>query len=88
MRKWAASFEGLAITNGMQLKYHIEPDIHFYGNQKYLSELLSIFLENALKYASPQAVITLDLYRKANRLYLSVTNPNRTGSESGSQSLV
>ena len=71
----AASFEGLAITNGMQLKYHIEPDIHFYGNQKYLSELLSIFLENALKYASPQAVITLDLYRKSNRLYLSVTNP-------------
>ena len=40
-----------------------------------MSELLSIFLENALKYASPQAVITLDLYRKANRLYLSVTNP-------------
>lgn len=71
----AASFEGLALTNGMQLKYQIQPDIYFYGNQKYLSELLSIFVENALKYASPQATITLDLYVKANRLYLSVTNP-------------
>lgn len=71
----AASFEGLALTKGMQLKYQIQPDIYFYGNQKYLSELLSIFVENALKYASPQATITLDLYVKSNRLYLSVTNP-------------
>lgn len=71
----AASFEGLALTKGMQLKYQIQPDIYFYGNQKYLSELLSIFVENALKYASPQATITLDLYVKSNRLYLSVANP-------------
>lgn len=71
----AASFEGLALTKGMQLKYQIQPDIYFYGNQKYLSELLSIFVENALKYASSQATITLDLYVKSNRLYLSVTNP-------------
>ena len=36
--------------------------------------------ENAIDWTSfsediKQAVITLDLYRKANRLYLSVTNP-------------
>ena len=46
-------FEPLFFEKGKSLDYTVEKGLHTLGNENKLKELLSILLENALKYSLP-----------------------------------
>nr|WP_300183448.1 HAMP domain-containing sensor histidine kinase [uncultured Agathobaculum sp.] len=71
----ALPFQAVARTQGKTLDCHIEPLVSLCGEEKSLRKLVSILLDNAVKYAAPHSTITctLDRYKGAPRL--TVLNP-------------
>lgn len=71
----ALPFQAVARTQGKTLDCHIEPLVSLCGEEKSLRKLVSILLDNAVKYAAPHSTITctLDRYKGAPRL--TVRNP-------------
>lgn len=67
-------FEPLFFEKGKSLDYTVEKGLHTLGNENKLKELLSILLENALKYSLPPTATVLSLKKKRNILLLSVSN--------------
>ena len=80
----AASFGPLAEEQGKTIKAEIEPMIAVQGSTKELEKLLSIVLENAIKYSSdPQ--IDVSLKKDGRNAVLEVRN--ETGSELTNEAL-
>ena len=67
-------FEPLFFEKGKSLNYTVEKELYTLGNENKLKELLSILLENALKYSLPSTATVLSLKKKRNTLCLSVSN--------------
>ena len=67
-------FEPLFFEKGKSLDYTVEKGCCTLGNENKLKELLSILLENALKYSLPSTATALSLKKKRNTLLLSVSN--------------
>ena len=67
-------FEPLFFEKGKSLDYTVEKGCCTLGNENKLKELLSILLENALKYSLPATATVLSLKKKRNILLLSVSN--------------
>ena len=67
-------FEPLFFEKGKSLDYTVEKGLHTLGDENKLKELLSILLENALKYSLPATATVLSLKKKRNILLLSVSN--------------
>lgn len=68
-------FEPIFFEKGFVLQSEIEDGIVVSGNEQYLTQLIQILLDNALKYAS-KGIVDLHLTRKGrNQLLLSVSNP-------------
>ena len=67
-------FEPLFFEKGKSLDYTVEKELYTLGNENKLKELLSILLENALKYSLPSTATVLSLKKKRNTLCLSVSN--------------
>ena len=49
----AQSFQALARSQEKDLALHIQPMLSFTGDEKAVRQLLSILLDNALKYSPP-----------------------------------
>lgn len=77
----AAAFQAVAITQGKALTARIQPMLSMVGDENALSKLVSILLDNAVKYASPGGEITCVLERQKNWLRLTVSNPTEGMSE-------
>ena len=67
-------FEPLFFEKGKSLNYTVEKELYTLGNENKLKELLSILLENALKYSLPSTSTAVSLKKKRNTLCLSVSN--------------
>ena len=67
-------FEPLFFEKGKSLDYTVEKGLHTLGDENKLKELLSILLENALKYSLPPTATVLSLKKKRSILLLSVSN--------------
>ena len=75
----AEMFEPLALAKGKKLAVDIEEGIMCLGDEERLRQMLSLLLDNALKYASKQGEIMLKLEtakttRKNGRVRMSVWN--------------
>lgn len=68
------SFQALALTQGKTFTSRIEPMISLRGDEKSLRQLISILLDNALKYSDPAGNISLELSRQGKSVHLSVFN--------------
>lgn len=69
-------FEPIFFEKGMELFCQIDRDIWVRGSTQHLNQLLDILLDNAQKYASPQARVTLSLTRQSwAHCLLTVSNP-------------
>lgn len=68
------SFQALARTQEKTFTSRIEPMLSYKGDEKSLRQLLSILLDNALKYSEPGGTISLELGRQGKNLHLSVYN--------------
>ena len=67
-------FEPLFYENDMVLAADIEPDITADGNPDKLRQILSILLDNALKYAEPSGTVSVTLKRQQANCLLSVSS--------------
>ena len=71
----ALAFEPVAFETGKHLEYQIQEDISVLGDGDQLHRLISILLDNAIKYGAAGGTVTLTL-QKADRLAcLVVSNP-------------
>lgn len=68
------SFNVLASSNGKQIKTEIEPNLMITGEVSMIGELISTLLDNAIKYASDDSIIKLNLYAHSKYICLVVQN--------------
>lgn len=74
----AAPFHTLAQAQGKQFTCTIQPMLSMRGNDKAIQQLVSILMDNALKYSPTGGTIVLYLQRQNRTLYLSVFNTTDT----------
>lgn len=67
-------FQKLAAQQGKDFTCHIQPLLSFVGNDEALRRLLSILLDNALKYSPEGGAVSFDLEKQGRTLCLTVTN--------------
>lgn len=77
IEKKALSFESLIFENKMTLEAKIESGIILNCDQDKIKELLSILLDNAIKYGEPKSVIKVELSKNKTEVFLSVTNKGK-----------
>lgn len=70
----AASFQALALTREKQFEMDVEPMLSMEGNEKQLRQLVSILLDNAMKYSDNHGSIHLALRRQGKNIRLTVSN--------------
>ena len=71
----AQSFQAPARAQDKTLALDIAPMLSFTGDEKALRQLVSILLDNAVKYAPAGSVIDVSLAREGRFLRLAVCNP-------------
>lgn len=71
----AQSFQALAKSQGKELLLQIQPMLSFTGDEKAIRQLLSILLDNALKYSADSAPLQLELEKQGRTILLTVSNP-------------
>ncbi len=70
----AQSFSAVAATREMVLKLYVEPGLSLCGNEAAIRQLISILLDNALRYGLPEKPIQLTLRASGRRRELWVEN--------------
>lgn len=70
----AQSFQALAVTQEKMFACYVEPMITYHGDEKSIQRLVSILLDNALKYSKTGGKIELRLWRDGKNICLSVYN--------------
>lgn len=68
------TFQAPAKVQQINLDSKIEPLISMNGDEKAIRGLITILLDNAVKYTNESGTISLTLEKKKNRIYLSVFN--------------
>lgn len=73
---WEAAepFAVLAKANGKQYSQTIEESIDFYGDRGSIQKIISILLDNAVKYSDEGGQIRLDVYRRHGKARIEVFN--------------
>ena len=67
-------FECIAFENEQDLQLSIQEEIHVYGNEEQLSNVVSILLDNALTYSLKKKAILVSLKSDHHVAVLSVIN--------------
>lgn len=70
----AESFQALAKMKEKKFRYEIEPLLGYYGSPKEIQRLLSILLDNAIKYSNEQGCIFLTVQKKGKQIAIVVSN--------------
>lgn len=71
----ALAFEPVAFEAGKPLEYEIAPDLTVTGDRDKLRRLISILLDNAIKYGADGGTICLKLQKSDRHAQLVVSNP-------------
>lgn len=75
MQDTVQSFEGVAKTQGKEIHVNIQPALFLCGEEKSIQKLITILLDNALKYMPSPGAVTCGLVAHRNQLQLWVCNP-------------
>ena len=70
----AESFKGLARSSGKSIETTVTPDISYNGDQKAITQLISILLDNAIKYSPEGGLIKVSLKKNGSKIILAVSN--------------
>ncbi|MGI5894322.1 MAG: sensor histidine kinase [Candidatus Merdivicinus sp.] len=68
------TFHALAKTHNKNLSSHIQPMLSMLGDEKSIQQLVTILLDNAIKYSDDGGSIELTLEKQKNMIRLSVFN--------------
>lgn len=74
----ARPFQARAQIRNKELTYQVQPMLSMYGNDKAISQLVSILLDNAFKYSPEGSRIVLRFEKQGRKLVLTVSNPSIT----------
>ena len=74
MSEETESFRGPAKASGKTIETAITPDISYYGDQKAVTQLISILLDNAVKYSPEGGAIRVSLNKSGSKTVLSISN--------------
>ena len=67
-------YKSQAAAGEKTLETDIEDDISIYGEKASIQQMLSVLLDNALRYSDPAGNIRFSIYRKRNRTVIEVFN--------------
>ena len=70
----AQSFQSLAKVRQKDFIIEVEPMLSICGDEKAITQLVSILLDNALKYSDEQGTISLRAYSKGRNVFIEVFN--------------
>ena len=70
----ARSFQALALSKGKTFRASAAPELNVYGDEKALAKLVSILLDNAMKYSPENGTVELTLDQNGRNARLSVRN--------------
>lgn len=70
----AESFRDFAAAQGHELQLHIEPGVRYHGDEYAIRRLISMLLDNAVKYAAPGAPILFSLTKTKKGVTLCEKN--------------
>lgn len=70
----AQSFAALATSQGKAFSIRVQPMLSYLGDEKAIRQLVSILLDNALKYSPEGGQLTLTLEKQGRGTLLTVTN--------------
>ncbi|MCH5165021.1 MAG: HAMP domain-containing histidine kinase [Clostridiales bacterium] len=68
------SFESVAISRGYELVEYIQPELHYRGDETMLRQVVSLLIDNALKYSSQNSKIEVKLNSTNGKIQLTVSN--------------
>ena len=68
------TFQALAKTCNKKITGNIEPMISICGDEKAIRQLITILLDNAVKYSDEEGMINVTLRKQKNMICLSVFN--------------
>lgn len=71
----AEAFGAAAQAKGKTCTQQIEENLRFTGDRAAVQRLLSILLDNAVRYGAEGGEIRLEVFRRHNRIHLMVSNP-------------
>ncbi len=74
----AMPFKTLAETQQKQFVCNVQPMLSMQGNDKTIQQLVSILMDNAIKYSPSNGVVSLNLVRQNKNLALIVFNTTET----------
>ncbi len=70
----ATAFKNLILKENKVFICNVEPMLTLNGNDKDIRQLVSIFLDNALKYSNDNGTISIQLKKQNHSIFLSVYN--------------
>lgn len=70
----AHSFQSLAQTQGKDLQSSIQPQLSVVGDEMAIRQLVSILLDNALKYSPSGGIVTMDVCQRGKTVQMEVFN--------------
>ena len=70
----AEPFKTLSATQGKEFICNVQPMLSMRGNYKAIQQLVSILMDNALKYSPSGGTVALDFARQNKNLVLTVSN--------------
>ena len=70
----ALNFEAVAFENDVTLDTEIENGLKVTGSESQLKQLLTILLDNAVKYTGPKGRVLMKVFRKQDKVIVSVNN--------------
>lgn len=71
----AESFRDFAASAGHALDVRVTPGLHYCGDEYAIRQLVSILLDNAVKYAAPEASIVFSLEKGRHGVVIRTENP-------------
>ena len=73
----ASTFKALAQTQDKELIINIQPMISFFGNDKAIEQLISILMNNALRYSAECGKIAVHLFENNKEIQLHIFNTTK-----------
>lgn len=70
----AEPFAVLAKANGKKYRQRIEEGLKLYGDREAIQRMISILLDNGIKYSEEGGEVGLDIYRRRRKIYIEVFN--------------
>ena len=67
-------FASLAKAKGKEYSQNIEENLEFFGDKNAIQQMISILLDNALKYSPEHGEIALSVCKKRKKIQITVTN--------------